>query len=904
MFEYLPPTGDVLSPITATVFRFSLFCCLFLISSTYHGARAQTVLRGQVLTAERQPVPGALVEVQLLRGDESVGVGMTDEAGHFAINTPAKPDSLRLSVRALGFAEITRTVANRPQPLLLTLAASTTKLTEVTVKAPPMRREGDTLSYHVASFAGRQDRVIADVLKKLPGIEVEADGRILYEGKPIQKFYINGADLLENRYNQASNNLPADAVLDVQVLKRHQPIAALRGVQASEQASLNISLKKKVSLTGQARLGGGVPPARWDLNLAPMLFTPRQQLLDTYQASNTGRELAADVLRLGDATLTEPGQQQPTLVGIQALSPPPLASGRYLFSRAQLLTANHLLTLPHQAQLRLNVAYLRDEQTQTGSTRTRYSVPDGSAVVVDERKRNTLAVQHLTTDLGYERNAAAYYLKNTVSLAGSWDAQTGTVQLAGSTQPVQQYATFPAFMLSNRLGLVRPLGPRYLGQLSSVLTLATSAQQLTVSPGPLAASLGGGQPYEQASQQAQAGTLYMANALTVRTTAKGRWHWAYAVGCTQELTRLRSDLTRPPEPGPAADTLRNHLSARQARYYTEARANYKSPRWYLELALPFSFRTFGAADALLAARQRRQLLAPELQAAARYELSALWHATASVGRTNEFGSAQQLQYGYLLHDYRTLVRNAAPLVRTRTWDVQAGLYYENPLTTWFYRLTYGYTRFERNQLSRTLVRPDGTLTTVALDYANHSQLQLATASASHFVDTWKATVEAQLSGNRQQQPLVLNNALTTATSQSATAQCKATANTFAWGGLSYSAALTALRNQVGTSSFGAGTWLHQQHASASWYLAERHLLLLDADYYRNQALGPAVHNTFLDATYRYTLPAARKTDIEFIVSNLFDTNVYQSSYVSSFVLVQNDYRLRPRQCLLTLRTTW
>lgn len=635
-----------------------------------------------------------------------------------------------------------------------------------------------------------------------------------------------------------------------------------------------------------------------------MLFTPRQQLLDTYQASNTGRDLAADVQRLGDATLTEPGQQLPTLVGIQALSPPPLASGRYLFSRAQLLTANHLLPLPHQAQLRLNVACLRDEQMQTGGTRTRYSVPDGPAVVIDERKRNILTVQRLTTDLGYERNATDFYLKNTVSLAGSWDAQAGTAQLADTAQPVRQYTSLPAFVLSNRLELVRPLGPHYLMQLRSVATLATSSQQLTVSPGPLVASLAGGQPYEQARQQAQARTLYTANTLTVRTSASGRWHWAYTAGCTQELSRLRSVLTRQPGPGPAADTLRNHLAARQARYYAEVRADYKTPRWHLELALPLSFRTFGAADAPLAAQQQRQLLAPEFQASARYELSALWHATASAALTNAFGSAQLLQYGYLLRDYRTLARNAAPLVLTRTWDVQAGLFYENPLTTWFSQLTYGYSRFERNQLPRTLVRPDGTLITVAIDYANHSQLQLVTASASNFIDAWKTTVEAQLSGNLNRQPLVLNNEFITATSQSATARCKATANTFAWGGLSYSASLTALRNRVGTGGFDAGTWLHQQHASASWFVAERHLLLLDAEYYRSQALGPAVHNAFFDAAYRYTLPVARKTDIELKVSNLFDTSIYQSSSVSSFVLVQNDYRLRPRQCLLTLCTTW
>ena len=87
-------------------------------------------------------------------------------------------------------------------------------------------------------------------------------------------------------------------------------------------------------------------------------------------------------------------------------------------------------------------------------------------------------------------------------------------------------------------------------------------------------------------------------------------------------------------------------------------------------------------------------------------------------------------------------------------------------------------------------------------------------------------------------------------------------------------------------------------------MAKRHLLLLAADYYHDQAVGPVVQNTFLNATYRYTLPASRKTDIKLTVSNLFDTALYQNSYANTFALVQNECRLRPRQCLISVRTSW
>jgi hypothetical protein len=63
----------------------------------------------------------------------------------------------------------------------------------------------------VNSFSKEQDRSIGDVLKRMPGIEVP-DGKILYQGKAINKYYIEGLDLLEGKYNLANDNLPYQEV--------------------------------------------------------------------------------------------------------------------------------------------------------------------------------------------------------------------------------------------------------------------------------------------------------------------------------------------------------------------------------------------------------------------------------------------------------------------------------------------------------------------------------------------------------------------------------------------------------------------------------------------------------------------------------------------------------------------
>lgn len=875
---------------------FFLFCRLSL---------AQTIVNGQILTELHEPLPGALIELQSPIDPEAIAVATTDDAGRFMLRITWTGDSLVLSARALGFTERILRLTNQTQTISLPLAVSLTPLHEVTIKAPPIRREGDTLSYRVSAFTEQKDRVIADVLKKLPGVEVEADGRILYEGRPIQKFYINGADLLENRYSQASNNLPADAVQDVQVLKRHQPIAALRGVQSTEQASLNISLKKKVTATGQARLGLGAAPLLWNANLSPMLFTPQQQLLDTYQTNNTGQDVAAELRPLGLddlQRLREPGLRKPELTGIQDLGAPPLPASRWLFNRVHLLSANHLVPFSKEAQLRLNASYLTDEQTRTGTTRTRYTLPDGRVITLREDKRNVLRPRQLTTDLAYIRNVQQYYLKNTLSLVRSWDEQTGLLTRNSDAQPLRQQARNPFSSLSNRLALVRPVGRGRMVQVSSEVALADSPQRLLVEPGPLPEVFTDGQPYPQAVQQARQRSFYTSNSAAL-LWGRAHWHYTAAAGFTQEVQGLTSALRPQPTAEATPDTLRNHLRAHQARYYLRPALEHKTDRWRLAAEAPLSYRTFRATDAPLAAAQHRRWLTLEPQVSGRYELSGLWNAQASAELTNQPGSPEQLYYGYLLRDYRTLQRNAAPLTQERVVSSRLGLYYENPLTSWFYQATYSFSSSTRNQLLRSLVRPDGTLTTVAVARRATAPRHTLAAQASKFISPWKTTLSLQLSGTLSRQPLLLNATPATSRNQSGTVRLRANAAAFTWGSLEYTGLLTVLRNRVGEAAPPA-TRLQEHRATLALYPTERHQLLFATDYYQSTGTGTTVRTFFADATYRYTLPTARKLDVELKASNLLNSRAYQYAFVYDFVLVQNEYALRPRQLLVSVRASF
>ena len=83
----------------------------------------------------------------------------------------------------------------------LRLEVEEVKLREVYVRAAPITPRGDTQSYRIKTFAGAQDRYIEDVLRKLPGIEVGTNGQIRYQGKAIDKFYIEGQPDIDDYYS-------------------------------------------------------------------------------------------------------------------------------------------------------------------------------------------------------------------------------------------------------------------------------------------------------------------------------------------------------------------------------------------------------------------------------------------------------------------------------------------------------------------------------------------------------------------------------------------------------------------------------------------------------------------------------------------------------------------------------
>ena len=195
----------------------SFLFCLFVTAV----AVAQVNVTGTVVNKENnKPLAGASVIVKDVDGKIKKFASSKSDGG-FAITMPSV-NGCRLEVAMMSFARQSIALDSVSFPLTVYMEPGAALLKEVTVKADRIREQGDTITYNVGSFAQQQDRSIGDVLKRMPGIDVANNGKIQYQGEDINKFYIEGSDLLGGRYGIATNGIS------------HEDVGAVANVSAAK----------------------------------------------------------------------------------------------------------------------------------------------------------------------------------------------------------------------------------------------------------------------------------------------------------------------------------------------------------------------------------------------------------------------------------------------------------------------------------------------------------------------------------------------------------------------------------------------------------------------------------------------------------------------------------------------
>lgn len=432
------------------------YICLIVASLS---VVAQVDVRGTVIDREaNEPLVGASVIIKGADG-KIKKFASTKADGGFTMQLPSV-SGCRLEVTMMSFAKQSLPLDSVSFPLTVYMEAGTTLLKEVTVKADRIREQGDTITYNVGSFAQSQDRSIGDVLRRMPGIDVSQSGKIQYQGEDINKFYIEGSDLLGGKYGIATNGISHDDVGAVEVMENHQPMQVLAGISFSDKAAINLKLKNKAKATwsfhGDAGGGWSWQPegAVWDGELFAMAVMPGFQNITTFRTNNTGEDISSSNT---DFFADRRGTRLSQYVNIGLPGVPSLDSKRTLFNRSFLVSTNNLWKLKN-GEFKANIDYSFNRVTANAANITTYFLDDGNRVITENRD-GTEHTHSLSGKFIYELNQKTSFINNTLQTNIDWNdislCTTGSI-------PNTQSTDLPDYYVSNRFKMIKRFKGKHL----------------------------------------------------------------------------------------------------------------------------------------------------------------------------------------------------------------------------------------------------------------------------------------------------------------------------------------------------------------------------------------------------------------------------------------------------------
>lgn len=423
--------------------RYSFFILCVLLGLLSASAADPGELRGIVVDADTdEPVVGCIVR-------SKGAFTSTDNEGRFVITPKAGADSV--SFRFIGYESCSLPVA--ADISCVRMRTKVTQLNDVIIEAPDIYAKGDTLVFNVDKYANAKDNAIIDVIKRLPGIKVEEDGTIKYQGKPINKFYLDGNDFIGGQYGLATNSISHKDVASVEVMENHQPVKALEGIEFPEEAGINLKLKEdaRSRWVGVVQAAAGVQPVLYNGSLYTMRMAPKNQNIITVKADNTGwnptneiQEHDFDDMFSSDYT----SNLWPEYISADIVNTP-LSEKR---TRDNLSWLANAITAwkKNDTSMRLKFNYMGDRLDYSSGVATDYFSSQIPRFVQNNSQRTQ--THDLSAQFYSQTNKRGYYLKEKFTVAGVLDKSNSAI--TGSFD-LDQRVNRKSFSASNDLKLVK-----------------------------------------------------------------------------------------------------------------------------------------------------------------------------------------------------------------------------------------------------------------------------------------------------------------------------------------------------------------------------------------------------------------------------------------------------------------
>ena len=895
-------------------------------------AHAQkTVIEGTVLDAQGKTVE-AYVTVAPKGTGYILGFADTDAKGHYKLEFTTQADSVTVTASGLAIGNQVKIVANRSQRVDFRVKEKTVQLKEVSVRAQKIRQNGDTLNYLVGAYQQQGDRVIGDVLKRMPGIEVADNGGIKYNGKSIKKFYVEEMDLLQGRYGLATNNINASDVATVQVLENHQPVKMLQGKELSDDVAINLKLKDsaKGTVAVNTMLGGGIqwaggwhigsswrgfeiPDSRdadfksastigqnplWTAEVVGMYFAKRRQNMTLYKGNNTGddvsKELTQHYSSINSVSLypfCPTGTVMPSGSG--------LPQKRTFDNHSHILTMNHLEKIFKDTEVGLNIAYHNDRIRREGSSESDHFVSDDSRLLTSETMTSETKVNNLNIQGRYYWNAPNGFLTDVVKFDTDWNSdrvegllsseRTGNMPVSYGNERVRQHFDRPQLSVSNTFNTIRNLG-KHSFNLHFSAGYSQRPNTLTVGIDSLL------QGTQTAYQQDVTSRHIVGDFHTNYDFRFGAFTLNYGVVAHASLHGIETDLD-------GFDT--GNYSARNDLWYNTYELvlgqhyKYEQGRWRLSLGCPLNLYTQTLDDRIRDDRHSYVHLLVTPNFSASYEWRD-WTANANASYSKTVGDPGGIYSGYIMNNYRSFQRSyVEQLSETDRMGASASIGYRSALTATFFRINGSYNHTRDNQIYG-IVYQGATSVVQAANQRTQADSYSLSFDGSKGFDWLQSTLRAFGGYGYSTSERLIGGTVYPFHSRSISIGAGGTITPLPWLNFVLSSGYAWNISQTNGSSDKLAQTVRSatQRLKVNVYVTKQLTLAATVEDNYNNLTAENRHAWFGDVTAKLKL---KHIDLELQLNNLFDQRQYTRVNYSGLDIYTNTSQLRPRNIIATVR---
>ncbi|WP_434980613.1 hypothetical protein [Daejeonia sp. YH14] len=886
----------------------SLFILLFAGVMMYG---QQRIVSGKITDSDGQPVPSASVTVEAPGSDAILAYGISNSKGEYKVTFTTNTDNVDIKVKAFNQKSILKTIKSESQNLNFKMESEATEIKEVKIKTKLVTKRGDTISYDLKSFESKADRTLADVLKKIPGLEVQSDGTILYQGEAINKFYVNGKDLMEGGYAQISNALPKDAVSKVEVMENHQPVKILQDKVPSENAAINIKLKNKVTMTGRGEVGVGADPLLWNVKLTPMFFGQKNQWVVNYKSNNNGEsvENEGNMLAFGNRWEGARSQASPrNWLSVDQASTPSLPEKRYLMNSVHFLSAN-LLTNPFKNkewELKLNANYANNAVDRDSYRETVY---DPSDLFPDGARNSTSASNKFYTNSAkgqmiFQKNAKKGFFKNTTTWSGFWNEDRSTLNIDDETK-LNESMSSPTGVISNSLSTIIPWKEK-LVNFMSYLSYQKDRQRMTS----LYSDFNDFNTILNTDQLSRLDQRLALTTITANHSASvgfsyKKWTITPEAGLNLSYNSMDSQMYN--NQVLLGNSFQNDMKWNEVNPYVSTSLNYKGQALNLNIGLPVNFYDITYKDQIRDSSKKinKTVFTPSLWAS--YDFASFFKLWGFASMNYNFGDFGDLYEGNLLLNPRSISNNESILPDNRSTNASTRLEYRNPLNNLFFNIRYSYGQNKKNLISRTQQFASGAAITDLYEYDNKALSQSESAEIGKYFPNFKTNASVSFSNRDSNSYALIVNAdedefLTETKTSGQSLALKFNNTFFSWLSLDYNISLNWSKNRnlyQNTVNKNSG-WNH--NLAAYLYPLENHTLGFFWDDMTTEQSGQHFRNSFYDLSYQYTW-SKKKIDFEVKWLNIGNRKVYETVAYNASTLstTRSIIKIRPSQVMFTVK---